>query len=99
MPKRRGKTIDGLPQLTLQAEAHWEAYHKARLSKQRADKRAKKAKEQADEALAAITAEMAGATLGQLPDGRLIQRVKHERNWPALPPKTISWEELQLATV
>lgn len=85
------------PRLKVLSEAaqdKFDAYLQAKGSKQRADRTARKAGEQKREAQDFVTNEMGAALRAQLPDGRVVQRLKKGMHRKAEKARDIAWEEL-----
>ncbi len=88
-----------IPKLSQEAAAAFDKYERAGKDKHRADARSKRANDRRKGALAVVVEEMGGATLGMLPDGRVIHRTTESRDLPALSAKTITWERLTEAVL
>jgi hypothetical protein len=88
-----------IPKLSQEAAAAFDRYERFGKEKHRADARAKRADEKRKTALSVVVEEMDGATLGMLPDGRVIHRTLETRDLPALQAKQISWDRLTEAVL
>ena len=83
-----------IPKLSQAAADAFDRYTKASAAKKRADAKSKKEDERRKVDLEKVIEEMGTATLGMLPDGRVVHRTKESRDLPALTAKTITWDRL-----
>jgi len=83
-----------LPVLTEVAQEAFDKYLAAKIKKAKADSTARRAGADKGEAQDLVVFEMGDAMRAQLPDGRIVQRLKKGMHRKAMPARDIAWEEL-----
>ena len=88
-----------IPRLSTAAADAWKRYELAGKAKQLADRKSKRQDDRRKEAMAVVIEELGAASLGMLPDGRVIHHTIETREFPALPAKVVSWDRLTEAVL
>jgi hypothetical protein len=88
-----------IPRLSQASAAAFDRYEAAGKAKHRADRQSKRADERRKVAMAVVIEELGSASLGMLPDGRVLHHTIETREFPALPAKVVSWDRLTEAVL